>query len=63
MSTIKREDAMTALKEVMKTLKLDLSVSDAEYMVPRIAKVVAAVAFEFAPCVHHVLIPLEFCMF
>eukprot|EP00438_Fugacium_kawagutii_P010797 Skav218417 [mRNA] locus=scaffold466:66209:67183:+ [translate_table: standard] len=33
MSTIKREDAMTALKEVMKTLKLDLSVSDAEYMV------------------------------
>ena len=34
MSTIKREDVMAALKEIMKPLKLDLSVSDAEYMVP-----------------------------
>eukprot|EP00434_Breviolum_minutum_P036042 symbB.v1.2.031920.t1/scaffold3673.1/size52203/3 len=33
MTTIKRQDAMTALKEVMKTLNLELSVSDAEYMV------------------------------
>lgn len=34
MTTIKRQDAMAALKEVMKTLNLELSVSDAEYMVP-----------------------------
>jgi len=33
MTTIKRQDAMAALKEVMKTLNLELSVSDAEYMV------------------------------
>eukprot|EP00435_Cladocopium_sp_Y103_P004507 s4624_g1.t1 len=33
MSTIKREDVMAALKDIMKPLKLDLSVSDAEYMV------------------------------
>ena len=34
MTTIKRQDAMAVLKEVMKTLNLELSVSDAEYMVP-----------------------------
>ena len=34
MSTIKREDVMAALKDIMKPLKLDLSVWDAEYMVP-----------------------------
>ena len=34
MSTIKREDVMAVLKDIMKPLKLDLSVSDAEYMVP-----------------------------
>lgn len=33
MSTIKREDVMAALKDIMKPLKLDLSVWDAEYMV------------------------------